>query len=327
MMPSTLPIDAKSREGRREAIKVLSGRVSFVDAAEFHQPNAFSNIFCRCDMPAPDTSWFKAPRLERFAKHSAARFKARSAYNIVLTKQQEHCLFLRMNYARMHVKQQQEEMKSRGLAPIEIDDRSAGIVLMWHAISLVSRRHLSESNLALVVSMAANAKIASMIPHDELLSEANAALLRAIDAFDVNRGFKFSTYACNAIAKAFSHCGMEMRRAEARARIAPLQVPKPGKAEASLADAASEIARIVDLNLAGLSGIELDVIRARFGFGSRIGWQSLEQVRIATKLSKRVLSDVYASAMKKIELQMRGYYLGEEASARAIDQIIADEMP
>ena len=37
----------------------------------------------------------------------------------------------------------------------------------------------------------------------DMLGEGNMALLRAVDKFDVSRGFKFSTYACRAILKAF----------------------------------------------------------------------------------------------------------------------------
>jgi DNA-directed RNA polymerase specialized sigma subunit len=36
----------------------------------------------------------------------------------------------------------------------------------------------------------------------EIVSEGNMALMRAVDKFNVDKGFKFSTYACRAILKA-----------------------------------------------------------------------------------------------------------------------------
>ena len=46
----------------------------------------------------------------------------------------------------------------------------------------------------------------------ELVSEGNMALLRAVEKFDIGRGFKFSTYACRAILKAFSRIAMKTNR-------------------------------------------------------------------------------------------------------------------
>ena len=45
----------------------------------------------------------------------------------------------------------------------------------------------------------------------EVVSEGNMALIRAVDKFNVERGFKFSTYACRAILKAFSRTAHEVQ--------------------------------------------------------------------------------------------------------------------
>ena len=46
----------------------------------------------------------------------------------------------------------------------------------------------------------------------EVVSEGNMALIRAVDKFNVDKGFKFSTYACRAILKAFSRTALKSNR-------------------------------------------------------------------------------------------------------------------
>ena len=50
----------------------------------------------------------------------------------------------------------------------------------------------------------------------EIVSEGNMALIRAVDKFNVDRGFKFSTYACRAILKAFSRTALKSSRHKTR---------------------------------------------------------------------------------------------------------------
>jgi RNA polymerase primary sigma factor len=67
---------------------------------------------------------------------------------------------------------------------------------MKQAVRLASRarQELIQANLRLVVSMAR--KYSSMgLPFLDLVQEGNVGLLKAVDKFEVERGFKFSTYA------------------------------------------------------------------------------------------------------------------------------------
>jgi len=57
-----------------------------------------------------------------------------------------------------------------------------------------ARRHLVESNLRLVVSVA-KAYIRSGVPLGDLIQEGNLGLMKAAEAYDWQKGFRFSTYA------------------------------------------------------------------------------------------------------------------------------------
>ena len=111
------------------------------------------------------------------------------------------------------------------------------------------------------------------------------ALLRAVDKFDAGRGYKFSTYACRAILKAFSRQGMKLSKY--RQRFPTDFDPKLERSnylETKRADferdAAEEVKRIVLENRADLTQVERTVIEHRFGLesGNEEKPMTLEQV-------------------------------------------------
>ena len=101
----------------------------------------------------------------------------------------------------------------------------------------------------------------------EIVSEGNMALLRAVEKFNVDRGFKFSTYACRAILKAFSRTALKASKYKTRF---PVEFePEYEKSDwadrrrdaVEEEDCVDELKQIVDRNLAELSDVEQTVIR------------------------------------------------------------------
>ncbi len=119
---------------------------------------------------------------------------ARSQKNVgtvLLTAKEEQALFLQFNFSRYMVNQIRAELAEQE----EIDPMRAREMLKWYRKSENYRDQIAQTNLALVLAMAKRTRM-SEVDFADLVSEGNMALLRAVDKFDVARGFKFSTYAC-----------------------------------------------------------------------------------------------------------------------------------
>jgi len=144
-------------------------------------------------------------------------------------------------------------------------------LLDWYARAEALRTQIADTNLALVLAMAKRSRIH---PGDfaDLISEGNMALLRAADKFDVGRGFKFSTYACRAILKAFSRQGIKLAKHRGMFPVDfdPKLERSNYQAEKNAAhedDCADEVRLIVADNRAELSPVERTVVAARFNVG------------------------------------------------------------
>ncbi|MCC6579880.1 MAG: sigma-70 family RNA polymerase sigma factor [Phycisphaeraceae bacterium] len=289
---------------------VLPSKCDYVDNAMFRGEDARKAIFD--DAPPirqPDVSWYR-PVMENLSDHVK-----QNVGTVLLTAAEERALFLQFNYCRFMVSQLRDQIEKAG----RIRAEAARELLDWYRKSERYRDQIAQTNLALVLAMAKRTRM-SEVDFADLVSEGNMALLRAVDKFDVARGFKFSTYACRAILKAFSRSGVKLSKYR---QLFPTDFdPKLEKSDfmerkrqAHEGDCADEIRTIIDQNRAELTEIEQEVIEHRFGVGSRRSRAAdaesltLEQVGKIIGVTKERVRQIQNKALEKIRQSLESEYL------------------
>lgn len=307
------------REEQEEVRRILAEPMDYIHDERFEEPDAYEKLFEQApELPEPNTSWYQ-PVMEEVDVERAGK----QVVNVVLTAEQERVLFLQYNYARYRVSLLREQMTEQMPS-----DEQARELLHWYRLAMRLRERIAGCNLALVLAMAKRVKH-SDLDFSELISEGNMALLRAIDKFNAGKGYKFSTYACHAIIKAFGRAGQKQTRYRERfpTEFDPA-LERSNHHERKAADheqnCADEVARIVADNDAELTEVERAVIEHRFALGRRdedAKPLTLEQVGQLIGRTKERVRQIEKHALGKIRRTLESAYLDgraeEEAEAEA----------
>ncbi|USN98431.1 MAG: sigma-70 family RNA polymerase sigma factor [Phycisphaeraceae bacterium] len=304
-----------SHEDERLLKQILVKPQDYIDSEVFYEQNAERSIYDEApDIQQPDTTWYH-PVMDDLSGTRSRTVK--SSQQVILTAAEERVLFHQFNYARHRVRQIQDEIWAN--PDRQPTPEQAESILGWHRRADRIREQIAETNLALVLAMAKRTRM-SEVDFADLVSEGNMALLRAVDKFDAGRGFKFSTYACRAILKAFSRQGMKLSKY--RQRFPTDFDPKlersnflEEKREEVQRDTADEVKQIVLANRADLTEIERTIIDYRFGIDEEPMDKpmTLEQIGQIIGVTKERVRQIQNKALDKIRVELESKFLGEPA--------------
>jgi len=286
---STLSLDARALV--EEALNV---NLNYVKNDLFKQANAEKELFDEATpIQAASTSWYHPMVDDELIGQSAPS-------SSLLTTEQEKQLFLRYNYARCRAQTAVKKFLTHPGKQIVKE------IALWYGRVRDTRDIITRANLALVLAMAKRTRM-SDVDFGELVSEGNMALLRAVEKFDIARGFKFSTYACRAILKAFSRIAMKNSRyRQAFPTEFDPTMEKSNYQETRRADieqdAVDELQRIIGENRAQLSDVEKTVIQARFAInqGQDASALTLEEVGRVIGVTKERVRQIQNKALEKL---------------------------
>jgi RNA polymerase sigma factor (sigma-70 family) len=127
----------------------------------------------------------------------------------LLTPAMERALFLWFNFHKCRF----AELR-RGFDPQLANRRELAAMSRHHRLAAEAKQQIVTANLRLVVSVARK-HLRPGLDLMELVSDGNVVLMRAVEGFDVHRGFKFSTYATLALVKGFARSVPQMQQDQA----------------------------------------------------------------------------------------------------------------
>jgi len=167
---------------------------------------------------------------------------------------------------------------------------------------------LVERNIPLVYEMRKRFNAIGADP-DEMLSEGFWTLYRAVKGFDVDRGLRFSTYACRSIL--YSFLSLVSKRRRERVILQKLLAQRRDAVSTDDPDVSIEGHMFLDTvhasltdESAGFSDVERFVIERRFLSGSSDGPMTLESIGRSFHLSKERVRQIQTGALMKLRMAL-----------------------
>ena len=287
--------------------------LDFMDSEQFARRGIEKELFDEELNALPMVAWYQPTRDDAFEadKNVGAPQLMKPA--------EERLMFLRFNFAKKKIGIIQRRIKRNGMFK-----KDASELVVWHNKFEHLREYLVRTNLALVLAMAKRTRLGD-VDFAEVVSEGNMALIRAVDKFNVDKGFKFSTYACRAILKAFSRTAMKHSRHRQRFPVEfEPDLEKSNwleiKRDSVKDDCVDELKTIVDGNVAELTEVEQTVLKHRFNWlQEEKNPLTLEQVGRIIGVTKERVRQIQNKALTKIRKLMEEGVLRHEARSRLLD--------
>ncbi|MDP6447929.1 MAG: sigma-70 family RNA polymerase sigma factor [Pirellulaceae bacterium] len=222
-----------------------------------------------------------------------------------LEAEDERAWFWRLNYNKFRANQFRGQLSLEHPAP---DAVATAEQLLAESTQI--RNGLARVFLKLVISIA-KGFASSRHPLDELLSEGNAILLRAIETFDADRGFRFSTYATHAIRR-YLYRYVQKKTGEPRSPELFDQVPDPRRWDAAREQRMNAAMDAIAGFLNQLPDREQLIVRARFGLGDDLRPVTLQSIAEQLHVSRERVRQIEQRAIRKLRAM---------ASAAGLDQL------
>lgn len=219
----------------------------------------------------------------------------------LLTPKGEVFLFRKMNYLRYRAEQLRETLSQKN-DPSEAD--LSDLASFLEDVKAV-RNHIAECNLRLVISISRKFS-ASSCDFDDLMSEGNEILLKAINKFDYSRGFRFSTYATHSVQRHFyRYTQKQLKRntIEHKSSVELLNEIPNADTDLVIAEWVREEQRVTSLIAVmadRLDEREHRIVVARFGLSGDGVVKTLRELSTEMGLSKERIRQIQIIAIEKL---------------------------
>ncbi|MCL4206641.1 MAG: sigma-70 family RNA polymerase sigma factor [Pirellulaceae bacterium] len=198
------PVQLDLNSLRRRTKQLLDREIDFIGNREFSEPSARTRIL---ETAADESS--QTETKTRLPKDLPAHL-GRLCESGLLTADEERDLFRKMNYLKFRANMIRTRLNPELPDPAAIAEYDALL-----AESNQVRDQIIKANMRLVISIVKKF-VTPKHSFDDLLSDGIVSLMQAVDKFDYDKGFRFSTYAYRAIARNAFRSITERQKEESR---------------------------------------------------------------------------------------------------------------
>lgn len=295
---SKRPLSAKAKAQQLELLRERRQRlfdrvIDYIPCRQFLKAEA-ERLACEppadADRPLENAAADAAPA--GLTPYLASLYQTR-----LLSKDEEQFYFRRMNWLKFRGATSRGRLDRTRATLRQIDQIEA-----WLTEAETVKAILITSNLRLVVSIAKKF-VDPGNSFEELVSEGNVALMRAVEKFNFALGNRFSTYATYAIQRHFFRVSQKSR--QLRARFVPTEESFKDRAEEpSLHDYRSteqiaELKQLFQRFLGDLEPREKQIVVARFGFDGKPP-RTFRELGLQMGVCKERIRQIQTRAMDKL---------------------------
>lgn len=271
------------------AEEILSTEIEYRYDPAFDDENPEEKIMNSAALVPPEVHPHKVP-------NSMPAYFADLSKIPVMGHDEEQALFRKYNYIKYRFFKMRESLKpSQGDSP-ELLAKLEELAKQ----AADARKRLVEANLRLVVKLARQ-HAGKIVGINDLISEGNLSLLKAIEKFDFTRGTRFSTYATWCVMKRFARVVPEENYlietfatgSDEVIEIQPDKITSQLEQAENLAHLRAEIAKV----LLQLDGRERDILSRRFGLAGQP--QTLEEIGALLGITRERVRQIETRALKR----------------------------
>ncbi|MDP1797573.1 MAG: sigma-70 family RNA polymerase sigma factor [Planctomycetaceae bacterium] len=218
----------------------------------------------------------------------------------LLNRDEEFQLFRQMHFYKFLARESQDRLRSQNPQVADLGRLEQQLA----AVAKV-RNQIVQANLRLVVSIA-KTMVDAGNTLDELISEGNVPLLRAVEIFDYTRGLRFSTYATWAVRHALFRLTPRNRLRRKRFmtgieagaldnRVAPMEAPMSDRQIAGTRAAIQSL-------LGDLDNRERVIVERRFGLGLTDRPYKFREIAGELRISTERVRQLLARALDRLRI-------------------------
>ena len=198
---SVVELGQNMEAARHRTLELLRTEIDFIPNSSFRHGDEFSESIVETSME--ELGSVKAPA--ELPAHLRRMCEAE-----LLTHEQEAALFREMNYLKFRA----NSLRSR-LDPDNVDVEALATIDELLSRAQAIRDHIIQANTRLAMSIVKKF-VTPQQCFDDLLSDSLLTLMQAVEKFDYDRGFRFSTYAYRSIARNAYRAVTKARAEEAK---------------------------------------------------------------------------------------------------------------